>query len=35
MDDFFTLEEKRSFFHSIDIYCSLPETVFSGEIAKS
>lgn len=31
----FTLEEKRSFFHSIDIYCSLPETVFSGEIAKS
>ena len=36
MDDFFTLEEKNgAFFISIDIYCSLPETVFSGEIDQS
>ena len=36
MDDFFYIGGKKgAFFHSIDIYCSLPETVFSGEIAKS
>lgn len=31
----FYIGGKKELFHSIDIYCSLPETVFSGEIAKS